>query len=283
MSKTKRVKRQTYKKTQKRKRANWSYKILHKGSPLYASKKFDGNSILEYTKNNESKTGDHCMIENLSWFGNMDVAKSYATKETKLYKWKIKQNTTRLFSTSRENESMFKKLFQTNLALATAIPSNLDYSVEYPHMYWTMNQNARAYYEFAFAFGYLTLEKQYEFLQLVAWLLEHKYMNMETRSGTSILSKIKMKMRYYNVSSRLFNAKKKYNRLSFYLFDKYALQNLCRLSGDHAGLNAVAGLYQRNNASFWFPDFVVYKMNIEEYILFNPHKNLDYVGEITLN
>ena len=42
----------------------------------------------------------------------------------------------------------------------------------------------------------------------------------------------------------------------------------------------ISGVYQKNDTSFWFPDLIVYKMNIQEYILFNPHHNLVYEKNI---
>ena len=63
--------------------------------------------------------------------------------------------------------------------------------------------------------------------------------------------------------------------MSFYHLDKHAIMNLCKIVP-----NEVSGVYQKNAKSFWFPDLVVYKMNIQEYILFNPHHNLIYDKEI---
>jgi len=64
-----------------------------------------------------------------------------------------------------------------------------------------------------------------------------------------------------------------YNRLSIYLFDKYALNNLCKIIPSHF---KISGVLQENTKSFWFPDLIVYKMNIKEYVLYNPHHNLIY-------
>ena len=50
--------------------------------------------------------------------------------------------------------------------------------------------------------------------------------------------------------------------------------NLCKLV--YKNKYNIQGVYQSNETSFWFPNLVVYKMNIEEYILFNPHHNLIY-------
>jgi hypothetical protein len=55
--------------------------------------------------------------------------------------------------------------------------------------------------------------------------------------------------------------------------DKHAVFNICKLlKAKH--LLAISGIYQGNNDSFWFPNLVIYKMNIEETILFQPHENL---------
>jgi len=67
----------------------------------------------------------------------------------------------------------------------------------------------------------------------------------------------------------------KYNRLSFYAFDKCALINLCKIIPSEYG---ISGVYQPNLKSFWFPDLKVYKMDIKEYVLYNPHHNLVYNG-----
>ena len=56
---------------------------------LYASKKYNGQDILDYNKKIEKESGDKCHIENSSWFGTFNVAKSYKTKTTKIYKWSI--------------------------------------------------------------------------------------------------------------------------------------------------------------------------------------------------
>ena len=72
----------------------------------------------------------------------------------------------------------------------------------------------------------------------------------------------------------LMKKKKKFNRLSFYSFDKHAIMNLCKIVNNNK--YNISGVYQTNDTSFWFPNLLVYKMNIQEYILFNPHHNLVY-------
>ena len=40
-----------------------SLKILKKGYPLYASKQYEGSTILEYNKSEELKYNDKCLIQ----------------------------------------------------------------------------------------------------------------------------------------------------------------------------------------------------------------------------
>jgi hypothetical protein len=134
-----------------------------------------------------------------------------------------------------------------------------------------MNISERAYYEFCFAFGYLSIEEQYKFMKLLKYLLEKKIIVMETRSGQSILKKLFIKINYYRLS-HLFYSFKENNRLSFYQLDKHAVFNVCKLI--NANHLPISGIYQSNNNSFWFPNLLFYKMNIEETILFEPHENL---------
>ena len=61
---------------------------------------------------------------------------------------------------------------------------------------------------------------------------------------------------------------------SFYDFDKHAIMNLCKII--HENKMNISGVYQKNDKSFWFPDLVVYRMNIQEYILFNPQDDIVY-------
>lgn len=263
-------------KTYRNKKIYPSFKILHVGYPLYASKKYKGDELLEYQKQAEIKAHDSCLLDNSSWFGDYDVAKSYKTSETKLYEWKTKK-ITKLLNINKENELYFKNTFlNTKMKLVPTI--NLSDTqikqITYDHPYINMSNNEKAYYEFCFAFGYITLAEQVDFMKLIKYLIDNKYITMLTREGKSVVTKMKLKISYY-LLNKLFTKKKKYNRLSFYHLDKHAIMNLCKIVS-----NEVAGVYQKNAKSFWFPDLVVYKMNIQEYILFNPHHNLIYDKEI---
>jgi hypothetical protein len=50
--------------------------------------------------------------------------------------------------------------------------------------------------------------------------------------------------------------------------------NLCKIVNNKT--YNISGVYQKNNKSFWYPDLIVYKMDIQEYILFDPQDNLVY-------
>jgi hypothetical protein len=271
-NKTKIIKNKTMKNT---KLLKSSLKILEIGYPLYASKQYEGNTILEYNKNEEIKYHDSCLMQNSSWFGDLDVAKSYKTKYTHIYRWNTKK-ITKLLNINKENENFIDNIFKnSNIKLVPSIvlTKKILENIKYEHSYLNMMTNERALYEFKFCFGYITVKEQYEFLKLLQYLLKNKIINMETRGGDSILKKIKMKIVYYNVGS-LLGKKNKYNRLSFYDLDKHAVMNLCKLV-NNTKYN-ISGVYQKNAKSFWFPNLLVYKMNIQEYILFNPHHNLVY-------
>lgn len=251
-------------------------KLLQNGYSLYAAKNHEGDKLLEYKKNAEKESGDHCMLENSSWFGDLDVAKSYKTKNNHIYKWTIKKPTY-LLKITNNNEKFIKHIFKnTRVKLVPTIKltnKQLD-KIKYEHPYLNMSDAEKALFEFEFAFGYITIKEQYEFLKFVKYLIQNKFIELDSRKGNSILSKLKLKMTYYNVAS-LVSKKTKYNRLSFYYFDKYAIMNLCKIVYHNKDYN-ISGVYQKNTNSFWFPDLLVYKMNIQEYILFNPSHNLVY-------
>jgi hypothetical protein len=248
---------------------------LKKDYPLYASKKYEGSTILEYNKNEEIKYRDKCLMQNSSWFGDLIVAKSYKTKDTHIYRWKTKK-VTKLLNINSQNESFIDNIFKTSKA--KLIPKiNLTKEqidkIKYEHSYLNMSTNEKALYEFKFCFGFIKVNEQYEFMKLIEYLIKNKFIEIKRRDGGSILKKLEIKINYYRVSSFL-DKKEKNNRLSFYEFDKHAIMNLCKIVNNKK--YNISGVYQKNNKSFWFPNFIVYKMDIQEYILFNPQDNLVY-------
>lgn len=262
-----------------------SIKLLYKGFKLYGAKNKDlGSSILEYTKKNEHDKNKKCIYENISWFGDLDQAKHYETKETKIFSW-VAIRDILLVRTNRSNERFFKNLFLTNHTINLTpclqidnklLHTFLDKNKQFNHPYLTMDNNEKAWYEFAFAFGYMTVEQQYKFLQLLYTLLSNKIIIINMRNGKSISTKVYTKMKYYSLYP--FNKQNKYNRLSFYDIDKTCLTNLCLLLKANKKFANIDGVYQKDTTSFWFPNLVVYKMNIQEYILFAPHDCLSLIN-----
>ena len=53
--------------------------------------------------------------------------------------------------------------------------------------------------------------------------------------------------------------------------NKQALLNLCSIIYPKYKID---GVYQPNTNSYWYPDLIVYHMNIEEFILFSQHTEL---------
>lgn len=255
-----------------------SVKVLKTGYPLYASKSYEGSTILQYNRDQERKYHDKCLMQNSSWFGDLEVAKSYETKETHVYRWTTKKKTN-LLKICPENERFIDELFHnTSAHLIPIMGPELEKNIkkintDNSHPYIKMTPTEKALFEFKFCFGFITLEEQYEFMKFVKYVIEHKITDIKRRDGKSILNKLKLKLDYYQVASVIeFNKKEKMNRISFYDFDKHAIMNLCKII--YNSRLDIAGVYQKNDTSFWFPDLVVYKMNIQEYILFDPQDNL---------
>ena len=264
-----------------------SLKILHKGYPLFASKKFKGDEILKYTREQEEKFKDSCLFDNMSWFGDYAEAKEYETKETQINKWKIIKKTN-LLKMNERNQKIFEKLFRkaeiNNTHLETALkikPEDFDKikelakkeDIKYDYIY--LSQNEKALYELKFAYGYISLKDQYEFMKFIRFLIENKFIEILSREGKSIKNKLTTKIDYYYLLNAL-SSKEKYHRLSLYDFDRNAMRNLCRVLKPE---DEISGVFQANTKSFWYPDVIFNKIrDIKEYVLFNPHHNLVYEG-----
>tara|TARA_B100001093_G_scaffold451984_1_gene459772 strand:+ start:2151 stop:2966 length:816 start_codon:yes stop_codon:yes gene_type:complete len=251
-----------------------SIKFLPINYPIYKAYDFDGKELLPYKMKMEKKTGDSCLLENSSWFGNLEVAKEYKTSDREIYKWDIKIPTN-LLSITHNNINFIENLFLTSKHKLEPL-LNINKNISYNNNFLLMNNKERSLYEFKFVFGYLTIKEQYEFLLLIKFLIENNYLQIERRGGESIIKKLNFKIAYYNIN-KFFNKKDRFNRISIYKFDKYAIMNLCRCLKHRYN---ITGVYQKNDTSFWFPSLGFYKMNIKEYIFFNPAKNLKYNKKI---
>ena len=94
-----------------------SLKILKKGYPLYASKQYEGSTILEYNKNEELKYNDKCLMQNSSWFGDLNVAKSYKTKDTNDIKLTYTHKTGKLLNNYETVHSAQGKTIDINYSI----------------------------------------------------------------------------------------------------------------------------------------------------------------------
>jgi hypothetical protein len=253
-------------------------KNIKAGSFMYGAKNINyASSILKYTRKNERIKKNNCVYENMSWFSDLEQARSYATKISPVFKWNVK-NPFGLVTINKKNSSFFKKVFTNTTKQLKTIYTPYAFldDLYYPHPYLKMSRKERAYYEFKFAFGYLSVREQVEFMKMLKYLIKNHFIRINKRDGNSIYSKLDKKIKYYNIT-QIFHKHTCNNRLSFYEIDKYVLNNLCILLNKDYGMG---GVYQPDSTSVWFPKILGQKMNIKEYILFRPHKNLQFVDMV---
>jgi hypothetical protein len=255
---------------------NPEVKILKKDYIIYGAKNKDlGGKVLEYTQANEKKKGTHCVYENISWFAGLEQAKHYKGKEDLIFKWKVNKEL-KLIKITQHNKLFFKKVFlNTKQKIKPTIDiKNADLKkIDYDHPFLKMTNNEKCLYEFNFIFGYITLKEQYDFLLLIKYLIQNNFIEILSRHNTNLIPKINKKINFYKLYPL---GKKEYlNRISLYEINKQSLLNLCKIIHTNYKID---GVYQPNTNSFWYPDLIVYHMNIEEFILFSPHTELVNAG-----
>ena len=76
-----------------------------------------------------------------------------------------------------------------------------------------MTPNEKGLFEFKFCFGFINVEEQYEFMKFIKYLIENNFTDIKRRDGKSILNKLKIKIRYYQITS-LLSKKEKLNRIN---------------------------------------------------------------------
>jgi hypothetical protein len=269
-------------KTRKNKNKNITFmpdiKVFLQGNYIYGAKNRSiGPKILDYTRSNEKKKKTHCVYENISWFASLEQAKHYKGKDDNIFRWIIKKKLN-LVKITEKNQIFFRNLFlhsRKHIEPKIKINAEVASKINYEHPFLRMNDKEKALYEFNFLFGYIRIKEQFEFLLLLKYLLENKIIEILSRKGISLLPKIKRKIQFYNLYP--FGKKDKFNRISVYGLEKHVLVNLCSLIYNKYNID---GLYQPNTNSFWFPDLIVYHMNIEEIVLFSPHTELENNGII---
>jgi hypothetical protein len=243
------------------------------GHLVYGSKKYKGDEIITYTREMEKKKGTRCLHETISWFGSLHAAKLYATYSTQIYKWRVFKPFHLVVVGGSENAGFFDKVFRNYDGQLVSLISDTNIQqlkkfglVEAPYL--EMSVNERCLYEFKFIFGYLTLREQYQFLLLFTY-----FDTKDAFDYSASLLKVYASMKYFelNASSVDVDDLGTGNRISFYEIDKHVVNNFCKCV-DGMGYE---GLYQRKNTrSFWYPSFIKYSKDMEEYILFNPSRVL---------
>jgi hypothetical protein len=272
MGKTKKNKLNKNKTRKNKETQNPDVKILQKGDSLYGAKnKSLGLKILDYTRSQEIKKHRHCIYENISWFAGLEQAKHYKGKNDEIFDWSIRKQL-KLITITEKNNTFFKNLFlktKKNISPFIKISKENNSKIDYDHPFLKMSNKEQALYEFGFIFGYISLKEQYEFLLLIKHLIKNNYINILSRHNTSLLPKINKKINFYKLYP--FGKKNNLNRISIYDINKQSVLNLCVMLYDKYGID---GVYQPNTNSYWYPDLIVYHMNIEEFILFSPHTEL---------
>ena len=143
------------------------------------------------------------------------------------------------------------------------------------HPYLNMTNHGKAWYEFQILYGFTSLDEQYYFLKWITHLLKKNIVKLPFRSR---IFDIYLKKKYFVLMNYLEEETNKINRLGIYNLEKSALMNLCRLIQNHKTLSNIDGVYIPKQKSFWIVYSGIYNL-IEEVVLFNPHKNLEYVGK----
>jgi len=263
-------------KTRKNKKHHYDLKTLNTDYSLYGAKnKKLGYEILDYTKKNEINKKEHCVYENISWFAKLEQAKHYKGKDDEIFKWNINKKLN-LIKITEKNRNFFKNLFlSTEKLIKPVINIKEKYisKINFEHPFLSMNNKEKSLYEFEFIFGYISLKEQYNFLLFIKYLIQNNFIEILSRHDTSLLPKINKKINFYKLYP--FGKKENLNRISLYEINKNALFNLCKLVYKKYNID---GVYQPNTNSYWYPDLVVYHMNIEEFILFSPHTELINAG-----
>ena len=253
--------------------------VLSKGFPLYASKHRDiGSLILDYTRDNQNRTGEMCLLDNLTWFADLKQAVQYVGNKTRIFKWKAK-HPIKLLSVSPKNKKYFERLFrQTPRAkfyTLNVIPSKIP-EEHLSHPYFSMKSNEQALFLFQFAFGYLKIDEQAEFIELIHDLINAEAVDLRGRKGGSIMPNVTTLRKYYQTGEDKYR-NYPLNRVSFYEVDRMAVLNLCMVARNPV----FDGIFVPQQKSFWFSNTEKERpMDLLEYAFFRPHEKLTFEGEL---
>jgi hypothetical protein len=231
-----------------------------------------------------------CLLDNLTWFADLKQAVQYVGNKTRIFKWKAK-HPIKLLSVVPRNKKYFERLFhQTPKAKFYTLnvdPSKIP-EEHLSHPYFSMKSNEQALFLFQFAFGYLSLDNQAEFIELIHDLIQEEALDLRGRKGGSIMPNVTTLRKYYQTGDEEYRSYP-LNRISFYEVDRMAVLNLCMVSlADGSARNKVTkgrqvfdGLFVPQQKSFWFSNTEKERpMDLLEYAFFRPHEKLSFEGEL---
>jgi hypothetical protein len=230
-----------------------------------------------------------CLLDNLTWFADLKQAVQYVGNKTRIFKWKAK-HPIKLLSVSPQNKNYFERLFhQTPRAkfyTLNVVPSKIP-EEHLSHPYFSMKSNEQALFLFQFAFGYLPLEEQADFIDLIHDLIKADAVDLRGRKGGSIMPNVTTLRKYYQTGEDKYSDEDKLkrasyrhyplNRVSFYEVDRMAALNLCMVVRNPV----FDGIFVPQQKSFWFSNTEKERpMDLLEYAFFRPHEKLTFEGEL---
>lgn len=247
-------------------------KLFKKGDSIYGAKNPDiGPRILSYTRNIEKRKHKKCNLENLSWFGPLKVAKQYKNhdKNSEIFRWSLKKEL-RLYTIDPKDKNYIRSLFRNykgkfQFRTLKKYMKDITREDEMKFPYLRMSMRKRAYYEFSFVFGYMSVSDQKKFLKMLLTLIKQNKLAIFRRNNKSIYPKLLFRYLY----GKLLSSTKKGQRYSIYTIDKDVLNNLCLILPKTLG-----GVYFPSKKSVWYPSILSF--DLEEYILFEPFNYLEY-------
>lgn len=208
---------------------------------IYSARKHP--NMLSNTKTNSEKNNDTCLIYNLKWFANYELAKTYENiiNNKKIYSYTV-INETSLLKIEESTKRYFKYYFMKNKKKLFTHFNLLDENYNNIHPYFTMDDNNKAYFEFKFYYSLISYEESINFIKIIFYLLT-----------INKLEKIPLKLILCFIKHYFFKQK----LLCNFIFHKNIAFNLCLL------------LNHKFHGVIFFIDDINY-----EIILFNPYINL---------
>lgn len=250
-------------------------KILKINTNIYKAIGQDiGPIITDYSKKIGKKK---CNYKTITWFGKLNVAKKYKTKSNKIYRYNTIKNT-RLLQIDSHNKQIIKdKILNYRYPSKYEVLYRGNKLKKYDHPYLDMDTRNRCLYEIFFAYGFMTLDEQYEFINLILYLIDTKKSSIKHPKSATYTKALYNTPRAYvlffvkfwhKIAGKL--GTKKYNKINIYEINKHSAYNIC------LAFNDIDGIFYPNKESSWYPFSMIPTF---EYIIFKPHLTIKYTGE----